>query len=43
MATPYIHLIKLLWKFEENVMLGLNEDKEVKKNQEDTKGGNMKQ
>jgi hypothetical protein len=31
MATPYIYVIKLLWKFEENVMLGLNEDKEVKK------------
>jgi hypothetical protein len=43
MATPYIYLIKLLWKYEENVMLGLNGEKEVKKKQEDTKGSNMKQ
>jgi hypothetical protein len=31
MATPYIYLIKLFWKYEENVMLGLNGEKEVKK------------
>ena len=42
MATPYIYLIKLLWKYEENVMLGLNGEKKVK-TQEDTKGSNMKQ
>ena len=38
MATPYIYFIKLLWKYEENVMLGLNGEKEVKKNRKIPKG-----